>query len=173
MSQSEMNESSHPETGLKHGQFYVYQRNTDGKTEKVLVSPLSQEDIAEGWSLVLPRAHKNSTTHHFSVYLSQLPPHLWNRVYENEDTNTYDEITDNIYTYSVKMSKHDDEIRRLKNLVMAKYPNVEEITKQFKVLQTARVKGWVMTRAHHIMHPSKNSNPFVSEVTHVTPVPKI
>ncbi len=169
MSQTEMNESSHPETGLKHGQFYVYHRNTDGKNIKVLVNPLSQEDIAEGWSLVLPRAHKNSTTHHFSVYLSQLPPHLWNRVYVNGDKpDTYHEITDNIYKYSVKMSKHDGEIRKMKNLVMAKNPNVEEIAKQYKVLQSARVKGWVMTRAHHIMHPPKDTNPFVSEVTQIT-----
>lgn len=168
MSHTEMNETSHPETGLKHGQFYVQHRHTDGKSVKVLVNPLSQEDIAEGWSLVLPRARKNSTIHHFSVYLSQLPPHLWNQVYvDYKNPDTYHEITDKIYKYSVKMSKHDEEIRKMKNLVMATYPNVDEIAQQFKVLQNARIKGWVMTRAHHIMHPPKNSNPFVSEVTKV------
>ena len=168
MSQTEMNESSHPETGLKHGQFYVTHRNTEGKNTKVLVNPLSQEDIAEGWSLVLPRARKNSTTHHFSVYLSQLPPHLWNRVHvDGKNPDTYHEITDNIYKYSVKMSKHDNEIKKMKSLVMAQFPDVEQIAQQYKVLQNARVKGWVMTRAHHIMHPPKNSSYFVSEVNNV------
>ena len=168
MSQAEMNESSHHESGLKHGQFYVHHRNTDGKNVKLLVNPLSQEEIAEGWSLVLPRARKNSTTHHFSVYLSQLPPHLWNRVHvDTSKPDSYHEITDKIYKYSVKMSKHDNEIRRMKHLVMAKYPNVEEISQQFKLLQNARVKGWVMTRAHHIMHPPKDSSPFVSNVTSI------
>lgn len=168
MSQTEMNENSHPETGLKHGQFYVQHKDKDGKRQKVLVNPLSQEDIAEGWSLVLPRANKKSTTHHFSVYLSQLPPHLWNRVFiDASKPDSYYEIKDKIYTYSVKMSKHDGEIKKLKKLVMAKYHDVDAITKQFKLLQSARVKGWVMTRAHLIMHPPKGTNPFTSDVTSV------
>ncbi len=156
--QNETNESTH-QTGLKHGQFYVNHLDKDGKKTEVLVNPLSQEDIADGWYQVLPKPNKTSTTHHFSVYLSQLPPHLWSRVRADKDkTDTYRLIKDKIYTYSVKVSKHDDEIRKMYKLVRTTYPNVEEITKQFKLLQSARVKGWVMTRAHHIMHPPKETN---------------
>jgi len=159
--QVETNEKNHHESGLKHGQFYVHHRNTDGKRVKLLVNPLSQEEIADGWSQVLPVPHKKSTIHHFSVYLSQLPPHLWNRVRHHtnpEKSDTYHVIKDNIYTYSVKVSKHDNEIRKMYNLVRANRPNLEEISQQFKLLQSARVKGWVMTRAHHLMHPSKEPN---------------
>lgn len=162
--QNEINESSQvetdhkPETGLKHGQFYVYNTTLDGKENKILINHPSQEDIAEGWSLVLPRARKDSTIHHFSVYLSQLPPHLWNRVMvDHSKSDSYHEITDNIYKYSVRMSKHDNEVRRLYSLMQAKYLNLEEIAQQFKILQSARVKGWVMIKAHRILHPSKES----------------
>lgn len=155
----EMNDNTHPESGLRHGQFYVYYKNTDFNNVKVLVNPLSQDEIADGWSLVLPHARKNSTTHHFSVYLSQLPPHLWSKVkVDTKNCDAYKEIKDNIYTYSLKMSKHDDEIRKLYNLLLVKYPNIEEVADQYKVLQSARVKGWIMTRAHRIMHPTKGSH---------------
>jgi hypothetical protein len=162
--QDEMNETDHsenglkPETGLKHGQFYVYHKNKDGERTKVLVNAPTQEDIAEGWSIILPRARKDSTIHHFSVYLSQLPPHLWNRVQvDYTKSDSYREITDNIYKYSVRMSKHDNEVRRLYSLMQSTCLNMEEITQQFKALQSARVKGWVMIRAHRIMHPPKES----------------
>jgi hypothetical protein len=152
------NENNH-ESGLKHGQFYVYHRNTDGKKIKQLVNPLSQEEIADGWYQVLPKPKKNSTTHHFSIYLSQLPPHLWNRIWlDEENPDTYEKIRDKIYTYSVKVSKHDNEIRKMYKLIRAQYPNLEEISQQFKLLQSARVKGWVMNRAHNLMHPKKDTN---------------
>jgi hypothetical protein len=152
---SEQNEATQSESGLKHGQFYVYQPTLDGKEIKVLINPLTQEDIADGWTLVLPRARKNSTIHHFSVYLSQLPPHLWHRLVVDHKSDSYKEITDDIYKYSVKMSKHDDEVRKLYSLIESKCPDLAEIRKQFKVLQNLRVKGWVMIRAHHIMYPSR------------------
>lgn len=162
--QNEMNETLQaetglkPETGLKHGQFYVHHKNKDGEKTKVLVNPPTQEEIAEGWSLILPSAKKDSTIHHFSVYLSQLPPHLWKRVrVDHTKSDSYCEITDNIYKYSVRMSKHDNEIRRLYSLMQSRYLNIEEITQQFKTLQNSRVKGWVMIQAHRIMHPPKES----------------
>jgi len=155
--QVENHENDHHESGLKHGQFYVNQECLEGKIIKVLIDPPSQEDIADGWNIVLPQANKYSTIHHFSVYLSQLPPHLWNKVKVNsERDDIYEEITDNIYKYSVKVSKHDDEIHKMYNLVLAKYPNIEDIRTQFKTLQNARVKGWIMIRAHKILYPPKS-----------------
>lgn len=153
-SEFEMSENSHTETGVKHGQFYVY-LNTDGKNVKQLVNPLTQEDIADDWRTVLPKSRKNSTIHHFSVYLSQLPPHLWRKVnVDNKKNDTYQEISDCIYKYSVKMSKYDCDIRRLHSLIMARSPKIEQISEQFKILQNARVKGWVMIKAHYILHPT-------------------
>ena len=38
------------------------------------------------------------------------------------------------------------------SLLDVKYPNIESIRQQFKVLQNARVKGWIMIRAYHIIH---------------------
>ena len=152
----EMNENTHCETGLTHGQFNVNLKDINGKHVRYVVSSLKQEEIADGWSMILPKAHKNPTKHHFCVYLSQLPPHLWQKVkVDSKKNDTYQEISDNIYKYSVKISKYDNDIRKLYTLVMAKYPNVEQVSEQFKVLQSARVRGWVMIKAHNILHPSK------------------
>ena len=139
------------EVGLKHGQFYI-KPNKD-KPEKILVESLKQEDYADGWNMILPRLHKNTTTHHFRIYLSNLPPHLWGKLYIGEE-NYYKQIRDNIYTYSVKISKYDDELFELYKYVNFNVSapfNIDKISKYFIVLQNARIKGWIMTRAYNIL----------------------
>ena len=139
------------EVGLKHGQFYI--KPDKDKPDKILVDSLKQEDYAEGWKMILPTLHKNITTHHFSIYLSNLPPHLWNKLHRGEE-NYYNDIRDNIYTYSVKISKYDDELFELYKYINfnVKGPfNIDKISKHFITLQNARIKGWIMTRAYNIL----------------------
>jgi hypothetical protein len=142
------NNNSHTETGLKHGQFYIYQKNN-----KVIINPLTQKEIADMWIQVLPKANKNSTIHHFSLYLSQLPPHLWNRLrVDSINQDLYKKIKDKIYTYTVKISKYDNEIHKMYKLINSKKKNINEIAQQFNMLQNARIKGWIMIIAYHIIH---------------------
>ncbi len=145
------------ESGLKHGQFKVKMQNADKQSVEVIVNPPTQEDYAEGWNLVLPREHKNSTTHHFSVYLSQLPPHLWHAVrtvYDEDGSEQYAKIFDNIYHYTVKQAKTDSDVFALYNLVTKQHSYLyqEQISKLYKQLEQQRVKGWVMLRAKSIMN---------------------
>ena len=78
---------------FKLGQFKVSQ--TVGETKcDVLVDPLTQTDMADGWNMVLPRKNKSSTRHHFNIMLSQLPVHLWYRVEKDNDEYYYN-ISDN------------------------------------------------------------------------------
>jgi hypothetical protein len=152
--QYEENNNNHIETGLKHGQFYIYQKNKKNQDNKIIVNPLTQEEIADKWIQVLPKVRKNSTIHHFSLYLSQLPHHLWNQLrVDNMNPDSYIKIKDRIYTYTVKMSKHDNEIWKLYMLVKSNKQNIDEIAQQFKVLQNARVKGWLMILAHRLIYP--------------------
>lgn len=138
------NTNNQLEIGLSHGQFHI---------GNFLVSPLTQEQIADGWNLILPNATKKATSHHFSLYLSQLPPHLWSKLTVNKkNPEMYYAVKDKIYIYSVKVSKHDSDVRELFSLVNMRVPNKVKIAKKFEILQNARVKGWVMIKAENILN---------------------
>jgi hypothetical protein len=148
--------SQSKEHGLKHGQFKVKMRTIDNEYEEVVVDPLTQDEYAEGWNLVLPRETKKSTTHHFSVYLSQLPPHLWHTVrteYTEDGNEQYATIFDNIYHYTVKQAKSDKDVFKLYKLVSQPYPDLNNVEKLYKSLEQQRVKGWLMTRAKYLLNP--------------------
>jgi hypothetical protein len=150
---SESNQSK--EHGLKHGQFKVKMKTVDNQYEEHVVDPLTQDEYADGWNLVLPKETKNSTTHHFSIYLSQLPPHLWNAVhleYDRDGNEHYATIFDNIYNYTVKQSKTDNDVLRLYKQVSQNYPNLNKVEYLYKTLEQQRVKGWVMTRAKSLLN---------------------
>ncbi len=151
MSTQVNSDNQHTETSsLKHGQFKVQCYNEANELQEYIVNPLTQEELADGWNLVLPRETKDSTIHHFSVYLSQLPPHLWSFlkiVYDQSGGEHYGTIRDNIYHYSIKSSKYDDDIKKLYKLVMQDYPCKDAVSKLHTHLEQQRVKGWVMIRA--------------------------
>jgi hypothetical protein len=141
------------ENGLKHGQFKATFKTSDKRTVEYVVNHPTQEELADGWRLVVPHRSKNSTIHHFSVYLSQLHPYLWKafRTSWTDNTKHYNPIDDGIYQYSVKMSKHDEYIQKLFNLVMNKYSDRSQVAKLHDYLEKQRVKGWLMIRAKNII----------------------
>jgi hypothetical protein len=138
------------------GQFYV---------DDVVISPLNQEELADGWRLVLPKSNPSNKQHMFTVQLSQLPEHLWrhvntNRTYKSERVNSNDEkesetyympISDGIYTYNVKVSEHDHLLFELFNLIASRNPNIEQIRTAIENLEQFRVKGWLMIRARRFL----------------------
>ncbi len=160
MSEQEIQQTQQTERtkGLKHGQFIVLMEKMDGcitSYENVTISPLSQEELADGWSLVMPPRKKNDLNHHFSIYLSQLPPHLWHKLdtfYDKRDhTTKYKTIHDSIYSYSVKMSKSDELIKQLYTEVLRRVPDKKAVSKLYDELLEQRVKGWVMIKAKNIV----------------------
>jgi hypothetical protein len=147
------NQTMNAEQGLRHGQFRIQMKASEDNLIEHVVEHLSQEDLAEGWRLVMPRVYQDSTIHHFSVYLSQLPPHLWKklRLNRNKHNGEYRTINDGIYQYTVKPSKNDKVIMELYNLVQSNYPDNSEITRVYRFLEEQRVKGWVMVKARNIL----------------------
>jgi hypothetical protein len=140
-------------SGLKHGQFITTMKTKDNHKVQHTVDHLTQEELADGWRLVMPRVRKDSTIHHFSIYLSQLPPYLWAQLRENHssDEEHYEPINDSIYQYSVKPSKHDSKITELYKQVMKTHPDRERVSGLYKYLEEQRVKGWIMIRAKQIL----------------------
>jgi hypothetical protein len=132
----------------KLGQFVV---------NDVVVSPLNQEELADGWRMVLPEPKKSTKQHFFNIQLSYLPDHLWERLntkqtYKDEqDVTYYNPIVDKIYTYNVKVSDYDNLLFELFNVVSSKYPNVEQVRSLVENLEQLRVKGWLMIRAKRLL----------------------
>lgn len=138
---------------LKLGQFLIYQ-NVDNKLKYFVVSQLTQDELADGWKLILPTKRGYSTVHHFSVYLSQLPSYLWPKVNfntRNTESNYYNKIHDKIYEYSVKKSKHDNDVLRLYRELNKVSPNKQLIDYLYHSLEVNHVKGWLMIRARNFV----------------------
>jgi len=153
---NKLESSQQKDHGLKHGQFKVRMLTKDNQYEEHIVDPLTQDEYAEGWNLVLPEETKKSTTHHFSVYLSQLPPHLWHALrleYDQDGNEHYATIFDKIYNYTVRQSKSDNDVLKLYKLVTQNYPNLQKVEHLHKTLEQQRVRGWVMTRAKSLLNP--------------------
>lgn len=146
-------ESKNIHKNLKFGQFYVYQKQSDDTKMKVLINPLSQDELANGWSLVLPGVSKNTRIHHFKIFLSHLPEHLWNKLHiNNDDPEYYDVISDKIYRYSVQRSANDNYIKELYNCIMNCNFNSFKVRELYDYLKNNNVKGWLMIRTRHLLH---------------------
>jgi len=141
------------QNGLKHGQFKVLFKTFDKGTLEYVINPPTQEEIANGMRIIVPRRYKYSTIHHFSISLSQLPPYLWKalRTCQTNNTEHYIPINDGIYQYSVKISKDDDDIQKLYNLIMKQCPDKSQVAKLYKHLEKQEVKGWLMISAKKIL----------------------
>lgn len=134
------------------GQYTVTHR-TNNVNVTVTVDPLTQEEMAEGWQQVLPRSSGRLPQHHFSVYLSQLPPHLWSRL----DRHLYGKglhgtIRNRIYSYSVRSSKYDDTVMKLYDELNKTSPNKDVVSRLYSYLDRNRVKGWIMIRAKNFLN---------------------
>jgi hypothetical protein len=136
---------------LKLGQFKTTMI-VDNIKNIVLINPLSQNELAEDWQLVLPTTKKTRAKYHFNVYLAQLPQHLWHHLMQ--DSNEYYRlIKDNIYTYSVKVSETDDYLCRLYELLntVDYRVHIEEINNLYSNLYKENVRGWIMIKAKNLL----------------------
>lgn len=137
----------------QHGEYIVKVKYNDETTKDVLIKPLSQEELADGWLQVKKVNKKN--IHHFSIYLSQLPMNLWNKIRRtytlDENKEYYNKIKNGNYHYTIKKSINDDKIFELYKSIISKTPNYNSINNLYKELNENRVKGWIMIRANKII----------------------
>ena len=114
-----------------------------------MFSFLSQEDIAEGWKIFFKRKKykKNIET---NIYLSQLPPHLWDKV-NNSNNNI---IVDKIFKYNLIRTQHDDKVLELYNEIKLNYSqrNIDLIKELYKYCSSINISGWIMIKAKEILN---------------------
>lgn len=151
---SSLSKQTTKSSGLKLGQFKAHLKLEGNSIQSCLVDTLTQEELADDWRIVLPGAGKKSSIHHFSVYLSQLPPYLWNLIKTKKDENNeeyYVTIIDNIYHYSIKKSKSDMDVHNLYTEIMRTIPDLAKVSLLVNELEQQRVKGWIMIRAKKML----------------------
>ena len=150
----------------KYGSFTV-----DVNGEEVVVNPLSQKELADGWRLVLPKVKSRRVTlSHgnrkiikykknykiFRINLSQLPEHLWSVLNSKYEDGQYSHSVakDNMYLYIVKETPVDKEIRQLYDYFCYKNyttEDLEDMRNLVTVLEDNNVTGWVLLRAKMII----------------------
>ena len=135
-----------------HGEFYVYlKKNGNTDYSKFICSPLTQDQLSDGWVQVLPRRTRNNETFHFNVQLSELPSHLWHKVKEDFNGN-YKLVKNNIYHYTVKKTVMDDMCFQLYKLVYSNNPNLDRMSKLVSKLESHKMRGWLLIKARSILY---------------------
>lgn len=157
-------ENKHKEHRVHNGSFRVYlsTEDEDNKTP-VTIQMLTQNDYADGWNQVVPKAKKfikkfvdtegNQQIRHFTnahrmkINLAQLPEHLWHRMqYFNENTKI---VNNGYHYYIVEATNVDDEIRELVNILNSSFQSEykERVHELLTILKDNDVYGWVVIRA--------------------------
>jgi hypothetical protein len=138
------------------GQFQI--KNGENN---LIINPLSNDELAENWQLKLPNKFKHKQTYHFSIYLSELPPYLWEKFFNNIKSKNnviidnkifYPIINDNIYTYSIKQTQYDDDVINLYNEIIKIEYNINNINKLYNNLKHLNMKGWINIKTKQILN---------------------
>lgn len=160
----------------KYGSFKTVFKTVEGEEEEVVVSPLTQNQIGDGWRLQLPQRRRFMVTYtddngntiqkmrnnqsYFKVNLAELPPHLYNKmkpVYKQGEFSHHRAI-DNCYTYLVQSSPVDKEIRVLADFIQnydrLNYYSEKEMTRYRNMLKKVKendINGWVVFKSQHLL----------------------
>lgn len=136
----------------------------------VFINNLSQNALADGWQLVVPKPNRVkmvnnfngkivTTTkkyyNYFKIDLSKLPDELWDSLSPVYEEGIYSHsITKNKrYVYIVNPTVIDDEIRELRELVNS-YNwelNKDRMMELLQVLDDNNIYGWVIIKAKKLL----------------------
>lgn len=160
----------------KYGSFRVTVQMAEGQTEKHFVSPLSQNQIGEGWRQVLPKPYSYTVQYkdddgkqvrkertnraYFKINMAELPPHLFSKmspVYKQGNLSHY-KVTERCYTYLVQLSPVDREIRELQHFVnnynSDSYYEKKYLNYYRDLLTRVKendISGWVVFKSQNIL----------------------
>lgn len=160
----------------KYGSFEVQIKCEDGEVQTHTVSPLSQQEIANGWRLALPSRKMVTVTmkkedgteevvrkpndSYFKINLAQLPPHLYGKlrnVYRRGQLSHF-QARDKCYTYIVHPTPVDEEIRKLgyycdrhdNGFILFTPEQKEEIRSCLASVNENEIRGWVVMKSNRL-----------------------
>jgi hypothetical protein len=112
---------------------------------------ISQEEIAEGWKQVYKK--KKNFINHFNIYLSQLPPHLWNKLTIEEK---YYKAKDYYIHYSVNKTKHDSFVFDLYTEINKRYYCKNRLKELLKYCLSNNITGWLIIKTQELLTKLEN-----------------
>jgi hypothetical protein len=132
--------------------------------KKVLVKPISQRELADGWLQVIKHpdykikeingvSKKYWLYNTFTINLAQLPDNLWDKLVPvyNDSTLEYYKANYRRYRYIVEATPHDNNIRRLRDCLQNPYNHLDEIRELVNYLEENDIYGWVKIRGTDIL----------------------
>jgi hypothetical protein len=134
--------------------------NTLDNNKLTFVKPLSQNDLADEWRLVVPRIKRQNTTdmnqkylnniYRSKVTLCQLPRHLWCKRKNLRNGNI--RITEKSHYYYVDKTNVDDEIITLERILSNPYDILykEKVNELLEVIKDNNITGWVTLKASRL-----------------------
>lgn len=164
----------------KYGSFdveIIYYNEYGKKNSKIeTVLHLSQQELADGWRLVLPKRTKKSiikknnnnkdinirktNESFFKINLAQLPPHLFNRLKSicREGHILHYIVRDNCYVYIVNPTPVDNEIKNLfeycqlydRGFTLFTDEQNKEIKNCLFNVNEQEIKGWVVMKSNRL-----------------------
>ena len=126
-----------------------------------LIKPLSQNDLASGWQLVVPRIKyytklnenesgfkKYSNIYRSKINMAQLPPHLWSKVRYQYNGNI--KVSDKSHYYYVEKTNVDSELYELNTILQKPYEvkNTDKVIELLNVLKDNDIYGWLVIKAN-------------------------
>ena len=153
---------------IRNGSFRIYVANDNTEKKLITVQMLTQNDYADGWRQVVPRAKSYSkrfvdnegnemikyysNVYKMKVNLAQLPEYLWHRMQYSEGDNKV--VNNGYHYYIVEASAVDDEIRELANILRNPFQTKlrDRVHELLNILKDNDIYGWVVIRAKSMYH---------------------
>jgi hypothetical protein len=129
---------------------------------RVFVKPLSQNELAAGWKLVVPKVKRiraeqvdekgnntvrvSSNIYKAKINLAQLPSYLWHKVRDLKHNNR---INDNCHYYYIEPTEVDSEITELVKILKKDYSedNTSRVQQLLNKLKEHDIYGWPTIQA--------------------------
>jgi hypothetical protein len=140
--------------------------NNSNNNSQLVIKPLSQNDLADGWRLVVPliksmkkdiiddkgnKVHQViSNLYRSKINLAQLPYHLWKKCTKLNNGNI--RVRDNSHHYNIEPTSVDESIIKLGTILHSSYDinKTENVKKLLNILKENDVYGWVVISANEM-----------------------
>lgn len=148
----------------KPNHFYILDKN---KSEYIEVKFLTQHELADGWTQIIPNTNEKKLVNHFSVTLSFLPEQFWNRLrkVKSNGNDSYKIIIDGSTRYTIIETNQDENMIKLFNELSYNKPNIELLNNYINNLDTSQHTSWLVLRAkHYINHGKKYNTEYITQI---------
>ncbi len=126
----------------KPNYFFIYNKD---KNEYNEIKYLTQYEIMEGWTQIIPHTNNNNLINHFSVTLAYLPDNLWPKLVKKN--NSFDIVKHGLTRYTIAETNQDSIMIDLYNEIHKKIPDRNKLQKLIDELDESQYSSWLVLRS--------------------------